>query len=380
MKRAVKQGLLRFGGYAVGRRIQLSIEHIGLVKRVQECLRTGSTPLPDMVMFEPTQRCNLRCKMCYQDREALAYRGELSSEQITRFFDQNPFFRRITFIGGEIFLRSDMIEIIRHLNRTRDMVVCTNATLLGEKEIEALRRCRRVYTICISIDGSKAIHESIRRVEGSYDRTVQAAKALAQSFPITVNAVIQDENLRVLPDLVDICAQLNVKKLKLELERLFHEDGICQAVDNTALEYDDLPISSKGRERGYSLEDLKNTLRECRSRGRKAGIYLAFDPPFLMDDIEACYFGLIRSRKRFICQSFRRATIAPNGELINCLTVRKSFGNILEEPFNEVWNSETANRFRKQLFENNLTPLCENCPFMRPLKARHYQGVPLESS
>jgi MoaA/NifB/PqqE/SkfB family radical SAM enzyme len=367
VKRIIKQGLLRVGGYTPARNIQLKREYRSLGKKVEDFRNTGVVALPDMVMFEPTQRCNLRCKMCFQDRQALANSGELTAEQITRFFDANPYLRKITFIGGEIFMRSDMIDIIRHLDRTRDMVLCTNATLLGESEINALKSCHRIYTICISLEGPEAVHESIRRVKGSYNKTVSAIRALTQFFPITVNAVIQDENLNVLPALIDICAEMNVKKVKLELERLFHKEGICQAVEETLLDFDDLPLSLDGRRRQYSLEDLKRILEECRVRGRKAGVYVAFDPPFLMDNLEACYYGRTREKIRFISQSFRTATIAPNGDLINCITVRKPFGNILEAPFDQVWNSKSAKAFRRNLLENNLTPMCENCPFMNPI-------------
>jgi MoaA/NifB/PqqE/SkfB family radical SAM enzyme len=305
--------------------------------------------------------------MCFQDRQALANRGEMTAEQITRFFDANPCLRKITFIGGEIFMRPDMMDIIRHLDQTRAMVLCTNATLLGESEIDALTRCRRIYTFCISLEGPEAVHESVRRIKGSYSKTVRAIRALTRYFPITVNAVIQNENLNVLPALIDICAELKVKKVKLELERLFHKEGICQAVEETLLDYGDLPLSSAGRGRQYSLEDLKRVLSESQVRGRKAGIYVTVDPPFLMDNLEPCYYGRTREKIRFISQSFRTATIAPNGDLINCITIRKPFGNILKAPFDQVWNSKSANAFRRNLLENNLTPMCENCPFMNPV-------------
>ena len=36
------------------------------------------------------------------------------------------------------------------------------------------------------------------------------------------------------------------------------------------------------------------------------------------------------------------ATLAPNGDVINCFAIRKPFGNILEASFDTIWNSETA--------------------------------------
>lgn len=366
MQKMLKRGLLRFGGYTVAQRIHVLNEHRKLTQSVRKFLDTGSTPLPDMVMFEPTQRCNLRCKMCYQDRSLLANRGELTLEQIIDFFSLNPYLQKVTLIGGEIFIRPDMIDLIQYLDRTRDIVISTNGTLIGESEIDVLRRCRRIFTVCISLDGPKTVHEAIRGVRGSYDKTVHTIKTLAKVLPITVTCVITEDNIAVLPDVVGLCADLGVKKLNFELERIYLEDGISQAMNETSLRSEDLPISTRDGVRGYSLETFRNTLDECKSRGEKDGIYVTFDPPFLMDDIETCYSGSLRSKHKYICQSFRMATIAPNGDLINCFAIRKPFGNILDAPFDEIWNSEAAKAYRGQLVSNNLTPLCENCTFMRP--------------
>ena len=367
MQKTIKQNLLRFGGYTIAQNIHAQFENYGLKKRFREFIKTGNTPLPDMVMLEPTQRCNLRCKMCFQDRAALTIQKELSFEQIVDFFDRTSYIRKVTLIGGEIFIRKDMFDLIDHLDRTRNIVISTNGTLLGNAEIDALRRCRRIVTICISLDGPKEIHETIRGVRGSYDKTVRTIKALTPFFPATVTCVIIDENIKILPSLVDQCASLGVKKLKFELERIYPEERIDQAILETGLESEDLPISSTGRTRGYSLETLSDTLNECQNRGEKQGIYVTFDPPYLMEDLNACYVGNLRSKRKYTCQSFRMATIAPNGDLINCFAIRKPFGNILDVPFDEIWNSEAAKFYRRELVRNNLTPLCENCPFLVPL-------------
>jgi MoaA/NifB/PqqE/SkfB family radical SAM enzyme len=159
---------------------------------------------------------------------------------------------------------------------------------------------------------------------------------------------------------------MGARKLVFELERIYSEDIIAQTAAETGLERCDIPVSSKGRMREYSPETLQDRLFECQDRGRKAGIYVTFEPPFLTDDIEACYGGHRRTKERHICKGFRMATIAPDGSLINCYAIRKPFGNILDAPFDDIWNSGTANNFRKKLVRNNLTPLCENCLFMVP--------------
>ncbi len=58
------------------------------------------------------------------------------------------------------------------------------------------------------------------------------------------------------------------------------------------------------------------------------------------------------------------ATIAPDGDVLHCYVIRKSFGNIGERSLADMWNSPEAARFRLDLLGQNLTPICENCGFM----------------
>jgi radical SAM protein with 4Fe4S-binding SPASM domain len=364
MKKIIKQAMLHYGGYTGARKISARIQCHSRARRILTFIDTGYAPLPDKVIFEPTQRCNLQCKMCFQDRAVMANAGELTTEQITGFFDHSPFLQKVTFIGGEVFVRNDILELIGHLNRTRDIVICTNGTLIGEAEINMLKQYERVYTVCISLDGPRDIHESIRRVKGSYDKAAGTIKALARILPVTVNMVIQDENLQYIPDMIDLCASLHAKKVKIEMERIYSGERHARAMTVTGLISSDIPLASGDRARGYSPETLRDVLNECLRRGKRSGIDVFIDPPYLMDHLSSCYDNTLLTAESFICHIIDTATIAPNGDVINCIHIRKPFGNILDAPFEEIWNSEGANSFRRQLLKNNLTPLCENCPFM----------------
>ena len=54
---------------------------------------------------------------------------KLSTEQIIDFFERHPYIKKVTLIGGEIFVRKDMLDLICRLDRTRNLVLSTNATL-----------------------------------------------------------------------------------------------------------------------------------------------------------------------------------------------------------------------------------------------------------
>src|SRR4030042_4263969 len=116
MKKLLKQALLAFGVYSFAQNIYTGIEEQRLMQRARKFIRTGLTPLPDMVMFEPTQRCNLNCRMCFQDHGLMARQRELTPDQIADFFDRYPYLKKVTLIGGEIFFSSDIMDKIRFLD------------------------------------------------------------------------------------------------------------------------------------------------------------------------------------------------------------------------------------------------------------------------
>jgi len=177
-----------------------------------------------------------------------------------------------------------------------------------------------------------------------------------------------------------LCASMQVKKVKIEMERIFSSEKRDRAISEFGLLPSDIPLAIKGRVRQYPVDTLRNLLGEARARGKRRGIDVYIDPPYLIEDLDACYSDTALASRRFICQKINTATLAPNGDLVHCLHIRKPFGNIMSAPLEEIWNSENAKAFRRRLLVNNLTPLCENCPFMSPAPDSILRRIPaLES-
>lgn len=112
-------------------------------------------------------------------------------------------------------MRRDKLELIRYLDKDRNIVISTSGTLIGDTEVELPRKFHYIITVCISLDGSKEIREAIRRVFDSYGKVVRAIKALALLIPVTVTCSIIDDNLKVLPGIVDQYVVMGVKKTEV---------------------------------------------------------------------------------------------------------------------------------------------------------------------
>lgn len=364
MEKQIKTLLLRHGGYEAARHLRARLESAKLKKRVRAFRETGHLPLPGEIMFEPTRRCNLRCRMCYQSRQALTEKDELDAGEIGRFFDENSFLRKVTLYGGEIFMRKDIMEIIRAIGPGRSVILPTNGTLIGADQAEDLRRLSFIGTICVSLDGPAEIHDVIRGRTGAFEKAVSAIRSLAPSVPVTVTTVIQNDNIEVLPDMIDLCCALGVPVVKYEIERLYGEEKMGRTIRETGLQEKETEILTKERSRQYSLQRLRDVLGECLRRGRKRGLYVTFNPPYLMERLDDCYHDSLRRNFRCLCRAFGMGAVTPTGDVVHCFAIRKPLGNIREKPFDEIWNSSEAARFRHNLLAQNLTPICENCGFM----------------
>lgn len=137
--------------------------------------------IPISVLIEVCHTCNENCVHCYLAEHA---QKGLSTEQYEELFDQlvaaGTFFVILT--GGEPFTRSDFMEIVRMARRRRiSVTIFTNGTLITEeiaKELASLW----VQEVHISIYGSNAFtHDSITRLPGSFDKSMQAVRMLRQN-------------------------------------------------------------------------------------------------------------------------------------------------------------------------------------------------------
>ena len=86
--------------------------------------------VPLSVHLDLTYRCNEHCIHCYLDQED---HGEMNTAEIKGVLDQlaaaGVFF--LVFSGGEIFLRTDLFELIEH---ARSLMFCVKLKTNGRHD------------------------------------------------------------------------------------------------------------------------------------------------------------------------------------------------------------------------------------------------------
>ncbi len=159
--------------------------------------RVSSLPLTTVVLNVNTG-CNLSCTYCYKEdldtpangRKMSFETAQQSVEMLLRESPDQPRYT-IVFFGGEpltnLPLIRQVVEWAEPLFAARgkrlDFSITTNATLLDEQNIAFLQAHR--FSIAVSIDGPKAVHDRNRVTvggQGTYETVARKVRLLLGSY------------------------------------------------------------------------------------------------------------------------------------------------------------------------------------------------------
>jgi radical SAM protein with 4Fe4S-binding SPASM domain len=191
---------------------------------------------PIQFTFFLTRRCNARCPFCFyisNQNCQVAAEPELSIDEITRIAPQLGSLLWLAFSGGEIFLRSDLVEITRlfyRVNRPAIILLPTNGLLTDTiyHNVETiLRSCpKSSIVVKLSLDGPEQVHDELRGVSGGYQKTLKTCSALGKlvekydNFELGINTVFCQANQDLVDGVVDMVQTLpHVKTHTVSLVR-----------------------------------------------------------------------------------------------------------------------------------------------------------------
>lgn len=164
--------------------------------------KSAKRGIPLSGTFELTARCNLRCRMCYIHREendGEIKTDEFSSEEwlnIAKEAQQcGMLFLLLT--GGEPFIRPDFEEIYRRCRELGIIVsINTNGTMLGEKQVELLRKLPPQRVNITLYGASEATYEKLCRSGSAFERAYRAVAMLTEAgVPVKINYSVTPYNI-----------------------------------------------------------------------------------------------------------------------------------------------------------------------------------------
>ncbi len=317
---------------------------------------------PSKVEVEITNRCNLRCTHCIRSKQGFEARlGDISPEAFDAILRQLPRTLTLTLTGfGEMLLHPRFLDLLRVARRRlphANILGYTNGLLIG-RTVSAEELVRSgLGQVHFSLDAATAeTYEQVRasphfdRVLENIRAVIEARRRLGSPRPfVGINFTMMNENFREAPDYVRLGAELGVDYIArpaLILTYWGYEDGA----------------------REIRRGELAEVLVRARQVAEELRAPLALGDYML--DPHAYFASYERHRADFFRQCFffwNHIQIDPFGNLKLCClhpaASIHSWGNLLETPFREVWNSEGLRAARRAVREGRvpLPPCAETC-------------------
>ncbi|MBR6255878.1 MAG: radical SAM protein [Lachnospiraceae bacterium] len=153
-------------------------------------------------VWEITLACCFSCRYCGSGG-GKARENELNREECLKLADELAELgcRRISMIGGEIFMRPDWKDIVERLVGN-GIAVCiiSNGYMIDHCLAQELKKLN-IESLALSLDGPACIHDRYRQ-EGSFKRVKRALGVLANAgVPTSVISTLNSENEKTLEEL-----------------------------------------------------------------------------------------------------------------------------------------------------------------------------------
>lgn len=324
------------------------------------------------VGYEPTIRCNLKCKMCYQAQTRGERQDELSRDEALEMSGRlADFAKDIKIVGGEPFVRSDIIELIDFWDRAgKKIFLQTNCTLINELNIKELKRFKNIKAFLTSLDGPEELHDQIRGIPGTYKKLKNAVELIRREMPWTkvtfFATLLLEENLNYLIEISKTAKSLGADTVQILFEQVYTNEEVVKTEEM----FERLFNWHKGEYRlntqikddlfkKIDIKVIKKQLFKQRLKTSLAGRYLNFTPFNYYKNFEK-YLGVKKGRVFCLKLLKPELRINPKGEVIWCDVIEKSFGNLLQKKPDEIWQSKEFMQFRNFL-KKGFFPVCTRC-------------------
>jgi len=339
----------------------------------------GTSGLPEAITLFLTHRCNLRCKMCGQWGDSGvtkkmshdSIKEELPYREFEKFIDDVSVFKpNITLFGGEPLLYSHCLDLIKHIkNKKMHCLMITNGSLL-EKYAEDLVDVG-LDELNLSLDGGKNLHDKIRGMPGLFERITSGLKEVNRIKKergvvkpiINLQCTIIKDNYRRLDELLEVVKDVGADSLTFHNLIFLRRDLIEKQKF-----YDKLLGCSSISWEGFVFEPeiasevLYLKIREIMAP--KHRFMIDFYPNFSLKGLKEYYENpaYLPSEYSSRCLSpWVTAYVFPNGQVRPCLNFDYSYGNIKFDKFMQIWNGDSAVRYRKVIKDRGIFPVCIRC-------------------
>jgi 12,18-didecarboxysiroheme deacetylase len=320
-----------------------------------------------VVVWNVTQRCNLKCIHCYAHAKARQQDNELSTKEGLALIDDlaQMGVPVLLFSGGEPLMREDLPELAQYaVEKGMRAVISTNGTLIDSKTAGILKDIGLSY-VGISLDGTRAINDRFRGVDGAYDQALEGIRNSKQAgIKVGLRFTINRFNADEIPALFDLLEEMEVPRICF-----YH---LVYAGRGSTLVNDDV-----SHEKTRQLLDLiMDRTKDLHDRGKPKEVLTVdnhADGPYV-------YLRMLREdpdRAQQVLELLHMNEGNNSGRGIGCVSWdgevhadqfwrHHSFGNVRQRPFSKIWTDTAADPLLAKLKEKKkyVKGRCAECRWL----------------
>lgn len=311
--------------------------------------RTILQSKPQRMVFETTNRCNLRCKMCGQSHRDFIGK-DLSLEVFTR---TQPYWATLhdasLFGWGEPLLNKNLGRFFELLSQAGPKIfVLTNAMLLKQDLIDRFVAGGLAY-LNFSVDGARAgTYNRIRRgsdfdtVIGNIEKVVATRRRMGATAPyLRMVFVGMRSNIEEFPDFVDLAASLGMDEAKMVHMIAYGQEMVPEIL--------------------FDHKELTNSvLEEAERRAKAHGIRLTIPERFDLSGRPASMEG--KALHKSCPRPWEEIFVQSDGRVRLCMLSKDIMGDLNTTDVADIWNNEAFQRVRATINTKDATSTCANCP------------------
>ncbi|MCK4234719.1 radical SAM protein [candidate division WOR-3 bacterium] len=284
-----------------------------------------------------TYRCNNNCEHCYVGRKKPF--PEMETEDWKKVIKKlwKIGIPHITFTGGEPTLREDLPDLIAYAEDIGLVTgVITNGRLLSKELVRNLVNAGLDH-IQITIESYNAeTHNKMVQADAWKETVAGIKNSLDSPLYVLTNTTLTTDNSNEIEE--------HIKFLK-----------------NTGLEkfaYNSIIYSGNGRSVGTGIEEEKigSYVNRIKKKAEEVELDFIWYTPTHYCVFDPCIAGV--GLKQCSAAKYNIA-VEPNGDVIPCQSYFETMGNILNDPWDMIWNSDVALYLRNNEY---VEEKCKVCP------------------
>lgn len=328
---------------------------------------------PSRVVLILTNKCNLSCSFCFQERKLLP--GQMSTEDWFKVIDGLKKNSHITLTGGEPFVYKDFKEIFLKACSQNKVNIISNGVLINSKLIDLLLSEKNFKVLSISIDTIGNLNRKVRpdsyaNMKKHLNYFVEKRNNQKSKTILDTKTVVTDDNAKDLFDIYMHCKN----DLKSDTHSFqFLKGSEIQHADKM-FDYEEI-FKSPTPEHYHNIKHIAEQFNKVREYVIKNNSLCYTHPNFIdffntkqdyhriLND-EYNFLKFEKSRYKKCMGPWESAHINADGKTFPCLAI--NFGDIRNSKnLKDLYNQKDAKNFRSLIKKKGTVPACHRCGYLK---------------